>query len=85
MTIKEIEKEFDEKYSTYTTEYGYVHKIPKCDDIRLFISTSITKLLEEVEKDIVKEINEIAHSNGGEMFSIVLGLGKALEIIKKKM
>lgn len=67
-TTEEWEKEFQETYGLglYTTEYGYVHKIPNYEAIKQFISKIYSRDIdiEEINKEneqksqlLTKELN----------------------------
>ena len=59
-TIEAQLQEFD-KLAKYTNEYGYVHPIPKYDEIKLWH----TKSIHEVIDKLVEKIERIEVSGGG--------------------
>jgi len=47
--VSECEK--FEEISNYTNEYGYVHKIPNYEKIKLFLTSSLERAIAEREKE----------------------------------
>lgn len=92
MNLKEIEEEFDEKYesifkkhhstniSAFIDSDGKNHYLLLKEDIKQFISTSITKLLEELKKEVIGSVM-MNSSPDNEQCNVVRAIRKDIDKI----